>query len=88
MQKSFLPINYGFKWTEEWYQWDADAGRTAALKDRNAEAKRFKGEGHTVRKSSHRDQLISRGGIGSGKPHISLYMTCFLIDVTFKGAAS
>lgn len=86
MQKTFLPIDYGFEWTEEWYKWGADAGRNAALKARNAEAKRLKDQGHKVRKSSLKDQLISRGGIRSGKPHIELHMTCFLIDVTFKGA--
>ncbi len=84
MQKSFLPIDYGFEWTDGWYEWDADAGRSAALKARNAEAKRLKDLGHTVRKFLLKDQLISRGGIGSGKPHIELYMTCFLINVSFK----
>ncbi len=87
MQKSFLPIDYKFEWTEDWYKWDAEAGRTAALKARNAEAKRLKDKGHTVRKFSLRDQLISRGGIGSGKPHIELHMTCFLLNVTFKKMA-
>lgn len=79
MQKVFNPVNYTFKWTEDWYEWDRDAAHKAALKARNDEAKKLKAVGRRVGKYSTRDQLISKGGIGSGKPHISLVVNCYVV---------
>lgn len=79
-QKIFNPINYTFKWTEDWYKWDRDAAHKAALKARNAEAKRLKALGLEVQKRSLKNQLISIGGAGSNKPHISLVVNCYMVN--------
>ncbi len=71
MQMMFNPIDYGFAWTDDnWYTFDRKAAQKAALKARNAEAKRLEAQGKRVSKFTLPSQLISRGGIGSGKPHI------------------
>jgi hypothetical protein len=81
MQKIFNPANYTFKWTEGgWYSWDYEAAHKAALQARNAEAKRLKAAGHSVRKGSLRNQLITKGGIGSGRPEISLVVNCYIVN--------
>lgn len=79
-QKIFNPIDYTFKWTEDWYKWDRVEAHKAALKARNAEAKRLKTLGLKVRKYSLKDQLISMGGIGSDKPHINLVVNCYAVN--------
>ena len=82
-QQSYLGISYGFEWTQdaqgEWYAWDYEAGNKAAQEARDAEAKKLKAAGWTVKKSSDRNQLISRGGIGSGKPHIELHCNAYIL---------
>lgn len=81
MQKIFNPANYTFKWTEKgWYRWNCSEAHKAALKARNAEAKRLELAGHKVIKSSLREQLIIRGGVGSGKPEIQLIVNCYMLD--------
>lgn len=71
-QKVFDAISYGFEWTEDgWYRFDRKAAMSAALKARNAEAKRLRAEGWTVRVFTLKDQLRTMGGIGSGHPEIS-----------------
>ena len=81
MQKTFNPINYNWRWTEDWYEWDEETARRQALKERNAYAKKMKAQGHAVHKSTMSNQLISRGGIGSGHPHISLVVNVYMVDV-------
>jgi hypothetical protein len=82
MQMSFNPIDYGFEWTADgWYKWDSKAAHAAALRERNAEAKRYAAQGRTIRKWSNRNQLISRGGIGSGRPHIEEVVTVYGFNV-------
>jgi hypothetical protein len=80
-QQLFLPLDYGFRWTEDWYEYDGKPAEQAALKARNAEFKRLKAEGHAVRKFSLGKQLVSRGGIGSGRPHIELVVPCYGLEV-------
>jgi hypothetical protein len=81
-QHTFNPIDYGFSWTTDgWYEWDHKAAQAAALKDRNAEARRLQKEGKTVRKWSMPNQQISRGGVGSGHPHIVEVVTVYVLDV-------
>jgi hypothetical protein len=80
-QHAFNPINYGFRWTKDWYEWDAKAATAAAKRDRDAEAKRLQAQGYTVRKWSNARQLVRRGGIGSGHPEIDEVVTVFMLDV-------
>ena len=86
--QTFNPIDYGFRWTPAtdqdpmgWYEYDGKPAERAALKARNAEAKRLEKLGHTVKKSSLGKQLISRGGIGSGRPHIELVVPVYALTV-------
>jgi len=74
MQLSFNPIDFGFRWTEYWYEFDYDIARKLALKARNAKAKELKAAGCDVWKSTHKNNLMSRGGIGSGHPHIEVFI--------------
>lgn len=79
-QKIFNPIDYTFKWTEDWYEWDREAAHKAAIGARNAEAKRLNALGFGVQKRSLQNQLMSMGGIGSDKPHVNLIVNCYMIN--------
>ncbi len=81
MQKSFNPIDFCFTWTNDWYEWDSKEAHKQAQQKRNEEAKRFKQQGKRTKKSTLRNQLVSRGGIGSGKPHVQEYVTVYYLDV-------
>ena len=70
IQESFNPIDFGFEWTEDWYEFDYQSARGKALKARNARAKELKEKGYTVKKYTSKGQLMKRGGIGSGHPEI------------------
>lgn len=80
IQRTFLPVDYFWQWTENWYEWDSKAAHSAAKKARNAEAKRLEGLGYTVKKWSNPKALISRGGIGSGHPHIEVYCSAYGLE--------
>ncbi len=80
-QRHFNPADFTFAWTKDnWYTWDHKAAHSQALKARNAEAKRLTGLGKRVFKSSSPGQQITRGGIGSGKPEISLFVTVYMVE--------
>lgn len=71
MQLMFNPINYGFEFTPDgWYKFDRKAAHKAALSARNAKAKELRKVGKRVVLFTLADQLITRGGIGSGHPQI------------------
>lgn len=80
-QQAFNPINYGFRWTKDWYEWDAKAATAAAKRDRDATAKALAAKGYAVRKWSNARQLVRRGGIGTGHPEIDEIVTVFMLDV-------
>jgi len=74
---SFSPVDYDWKWTKDWYDWDSKAGHKKAMQERNKVAAEYKAKGYTVKKSTVRGQLITRGGIGSGHPQIEEIVTVF-----------
>jgi len=81
-QKRFNPLDYCFAWTPDgWYQWDYKAAHKAALSDRNAKARSLRAQGKRVKCSSSPNALMSRGGIGSGHPHLEFYVTVYHLDV-------
>jgi hypothetical protein len=83
MQKVFNPIDYGFEFTSDgWYTFDRTAATKAARRERDQQAKLYRAAGRTVRVWSEPNQLISRGGIGSGRPHIEEVVTVFGLNVT------
>lgn len=77
IQKMFSPLDYGFSWTENWYEWDSKSAKKIALQERNKEAKRLEREGYTVKKFTLSNQLCSRGGIGSGHPHVEFVVNVY-----------
>ena len=78
MQHIFNPLNFGFTWTaDNWYNFDHEAAHKEALKARNAMARKLRKEGHKVSCFSLPNQLVSRGGIGSGHPHIELVINSY-----------
>lgn len=77
IQATYSPMDYTFQWTEDWYTFDTTEGKRLALAARKAEMARLKREGWTVKPFSLGQQLISRGGIGSGRPHIELVVNVY-----------
>ena len=81
-QQIFNPVDYCFAWTADgWYTWDRPAAFIAARRARDEAAREAFKAGHQVRKFTLRDQLISRGGIGSGKPHVDFVVTCYGVNI-------
>lgn len=76
-QQLFNPIDYGFQWTKDWYEFDGAASRKRALAARNKTAKELKAQGHKVHKFILGGQLITLGGIGSGHPEITLLVSVY-----------
>lgn len=81
-QFNFNPADYCFSWTTDgWYEWDRKAAQKAAMTARNVHAKVMAAKGKRVIKSSMPGQLITRGGIGSGKPQIEMFVTVYTVTV-------
>ena len=84
-QKSFSPIDTAFRFTPDgWYEFDGKAGKAAALKARAQEAKEFRAQGYTVKLWTMPNQLLSLGGIGTGKPHIETVVNIYFLDAKKK----
>lgn len=78
MQRVFSPHHTAaFQWIDDWYEYDPKEGKRLAMKARNDAAKRAKQDGYAVKKFSLPNQLVSLGGIGSGHPHIELFVTAY-----------
>lgn len=85
IQESYNPVDYWFTWPEngpdaDWYEWDYRAGHAEAKRVRNERAKELRAAGYRVKCCTEPNQLISRGGIGTGKPHIELIVTCYMLN--------
>lgn len=79
IQRHFNPVDYQFAWTKDWYEWDRTAAHKAARQARDVEAKKLKAEGKTVKKYTESGQLITRGGIGSGKPELEFVVSVYCL---------
>lgn len=87
-QQTFNPIDYGFKWQGDWYTFDARAAEKEALAARNAEVKRLRAEFKRLRMTTERpvkpftlrQQQITKGGIGSGHPEITVIVSVYGIN--------
>ena len=77
IELTFNPINFGFRWTDDWYEFDYTAARAEAKRQRNIEAARLRKAGCRVITSSQSGCLMSMGGIGSGHPHIEEVVTVY-----------
>lgn len=91
LQESFDPTQYNFEWTFtgcsifDWYTWDRVAGVKAAKAARAERVKALRGQGYQVKCWTLRHQVISHGGIGTGRPHIELLTTVYMLDATKEG---
>jgi len=74
-QEIFNPANYGFRWTKDWYEFDSKEAHKKAMQARDARAKELKKEGRRFKKFTLRNQLITRGGIGTPHPEITVLVT-------------
>ena len=80
LQMIIDPTSFQFFWTDDgWYTFDRQAAHKAAIAERRRRAKELKAQGYKVRLSTLSDQLISKGGIGSGRPHIELVVNCYML---------
>ncbi len=77
-QQTFNPVDFGgFAWTGDWYRWDAVRGHLEAKRARDDATRRLRREGHKVRSFRLANQVISRGGVGSGHPHIDFVVVIY-----------
>jgi hypothetical protein len=79
-QQIHSPVDYGFKWTADWYDWDAAHGHREAKRYQDAHATILRRAGNQVRKFTLRNQVVSRGGVGSNHPHVTFTVTAYGIN--------
>lgn len=86
-ENSFNPINYTFKWMTVvgnpygWYEFDSAEAHRQAKADRDASARALRTNGFTnVKKHSLKNNLMKRGGIGSGHPEIEELVTVYNVS--------
>jgi len=79
---TFDPIDYGFRWNKDWYEYDGKVAEDAAKKARDDYAREQRKLGRTVKKRSSRNNLRSMGGIGSNCPHIELLVPIYQVLVS------
>ena len=85
-QTMFNPVNYEFNWTDDgsehgWYEWDRAKAHKAALKARNMALKAMRLRDVRATAFSIPDQLITRGGIGSGHPQVEFVVNVYGIQI-------
>ena len=73
----FDPIDYGFRWTEDWYEFNRSVAIHQARKARDAQARQLKAKGREVRKFTLGSQLRTMGGIGTSRPEIELVVPVY-----------
>jgi hypothetical protein len=86
-QLTFSGVNKFFSWTTEsdgstWYEWDYDGARKWALKERNRVFKDSVARGHQATKFSLGTQTLTKGGIGSGLPEITIEAKVYGVNFT------
>lgn len=81
-QKSFNPVDHTFEWVDGWYKWDYKEAHKQARKARREAVKDLRSQGHNVRVFTLKDQRITRGGVGSGQPHIDLVVNVYYLEVS------
>jgi len=81
-QQTFNPVDFTWTWTATWYNWNRAQAHKQALAARNAEAKKQREQGKRVRCQTLKGQRITRGGIGSGHPHIEQVVNVYMLTAT------
>jgi len=77
---SFNPIDYGFRWTEDWYEFDKDEAVAMAKEDRKKIAKILRDAGYKTKMSTRANQTMKKGGIGTDKPEIDVNVTVYKLE--------
>lgn len=80
MQQFFNPVDFEFKWTPDWYEWDRGKAVKAALAARDARAKALRAEGRRVRCYTLPDQTTTRGGINTPHPEVDFVVPVYGLD--------
>lgn len=80
MQVTFNPVDFGFTWTDDWYLFDDDLCHSRAREARDFAFKDLKSQGKNPKRFTMHNQLIKRGGIGTGKPEIEVFVTVYGIN--------
>ena len=83
-QKTFNPVDYGFQWTDNWYTFDYGTARKLAKQARDKEVRELREQGHEVTCFCLSNQLITKGGIGSGRPQIEQVVSVFGYNVYYQ----
>jgi len=78
-QYMFNPIDFGFEWSGDWYVFDYERASKAALAARSKRAKELKARGCKVGLYTLKNQLITKGGIGSNHPEISQIVNVYVL---------
>ena len=69
--------SHKFEWTDDnWYRLIP----MDAIKERARRIKQLRKQGYKPQRSSLGLQLLSKGGIGSGKPHIEYWTRTYMIS--------
>jgi hypothetical protein len=87
MDAVYDPTDYCFEWTPPedptnpfdvgWYKWDSVKAHEEAKAARDAHYNEMKKKGRKVKRSQMRNQLITRGGIGSEHPQVEFLVTIY-----------
>ncbi len=81
MQKTFNPVDFGFKWTDGWYEFNVNESSKLARKARDKRANELKkAGGHTVKKWSMPNQRITMGGMNHNQPEITVTVTVYCLE--------
>ena len=83
VQRTFNPADYEFEW-KTWndYSWNRKAAHKAALRARNDEVRRLRREGYNVTTFTLRDQIVSKGGIGTVRGHFDFCVNCYGLNAS------
>ncbi|TXH13870.1 MAG: hypothetical protein E6R03_10485 [Hyphomicrobiaceae bacterium] len=88
-QESYNPADTDyFRWTAdelspgaEWYTFDSVSAHAQAKHIRDCRARSLRALSHKVRVWTLRNQRITRGGIGTGKPEIDLVVSVYMLEI-------
>jgi hypothetical protein len=81
-QQAFNPADYDFQWTDDWYAWDQVAATRKARDARDEQARILARQGCEIKKFTLKNQLVIRGGIGTGKPEITMLVTVYGLNIS------
>ena len=85
-QELFDASQTHFAWDGDWYTFEAGAGQAEAKRRRAARIKELRAQGYDCKAFSLGTQQLTKGGIGSGHPEITIFVKGYGINI-FLGAS-